>query len=190
TNQLQHRETLRGRVKFDARGAYSLNLGVFTGTRFSSGWDNTGWGMAGSQRNLAFKALFLSAATGQSTEARDGGLYLVRGESTEVTTYDEDGYVIGERVSVRRPGSLFFDEISATVGFLTVNPREIAFSKRVKYLNDRPNYRHFLVDKKLTPRIALSTDFTNFDGSHTWRQAVNVNTRGLHVVDAVIFENY
>ena len=190
TNQLQHREMVRGRVKFDARGAYSLNLGVFTGTRFSSGWDNTGWGLASSQKNLAFKALFLSASPIKGIEGQYGGLYLIKGESTEVTTYDEDGYVIGERVSVRRPGNLFFDEISATVGFLTANPREIAFSKRVKYLNDRPNYRHFLVDKKLTPRVALSTDFTNFDGSHTWRQAVNVKTRGLHVVDAVIFENY
>jgi len=190
TNQLQHRETLRARVKFDKSAAYTLNMGVFTGARFTSGWDNTRWGIAGSQKNLAFKALYFSASPVKGIEGQYGGLYIVRGESTELTTYDEDGYVIGERISLRRPKQLFFDEISATVGYLTSNAREIAFSKRVKYLNDTPNYRHFLADKKISSRVAASTDFTNFAGVHTWRQAVNVKARELRFVDRVIFENY
>src|SRR5688572_24924338 len=37
TNQLQHRETIRGRVKFDTSAKYTWNFGVFTGTRFTSG---------------------------------------------------------------------------------------------------------------------------------------------------------
>src|SRR5688500_7812089 len=37
TNQVQHRETLRGRVKFDKSAKYTWNFGVFTGTRFTSG---------------------------------------------------------------------------------------------------------------------------------------------------------
>ena len=47
TNQLQHRESLRGRLKFDKPGRYALNFGLFTGVRFTSGWDNTPWGMKG-----------------------------------------------------------------------------------------------------------------------------------------------
>jgi hypothetical protein len=189
TNQLQHRESLRARVKFDQPGRYSLNIGVFTGTRFTSGWDNTTWGIADPQKNLAFKALYFSAQPVAGVEGQYGGIYIIKGESTELTTYDEDGYVIGERLSVRRPRQLYFDEISATVGYLTGNVREIAISKRLKYLNDSPNYRQFLIDKKF-PRVGLSADFTSVDGARTWREAVNVKTRELRFVDTVIVENY
>jgi hypothetical protein len=98
TNQLQHRETLRARVKFDSRGRYALHLGVFTGVRFTSGWDNTGWGINPAQKNLAFKASYLSAQPLAGVDVEAGGLYIVKGESTEVTTYDDDGYVMGERL--------------------------------------------------------------------------------------------
>src|SRR3954468_7690417 len=61
TKQLQHRETLRGRLKADRAGRYALNFGVFTGARFTSGWDNTPWGISDAQKNLAFKQLFVAA---------------------------------------------------------------------------------------------------------------------------------
>ena len=117
TNQLQHRETIRGRVKFDTSAEYTWNFGVFTGTRFSSGWDNTGWGIADAQKNFAFKASYFSAIPVPGVEAQYGGFYILKGESSELTTYDEDGYVIGQRVSVKRPKQFYLDEISATVGY-------------------------------------------------------------------------
>lgn len=58
---------------------------------------------------------------------------------SELTTYDEDGYVIGQRVSVKRPRPLHLDEISLTVGYLAADPREIPISTRTKYLDDAPN---------------------------------------------------
>ena len=88
-------------------------------------------------------------------------MYIIKGESTEITTYDEDGYVIGERISVRRPRTLFFDEMSATVGYFTSDATEYAVGKRVKYLDERPNYGHFLVDKKVRTRAGISLDFTS-----------------------------
>ena len=129
TNQLQHRETIRGRVKFDKAAKYTWNFGVFTGTRFTSGWDNTGWGLADAQKNFAFKASYLSAIPVQGIEAQYGGFYLLRGESTELTTYDEDGYLIGQRISVKRPAELFLDEISVTVGYLDADPSSIPISR-------------------------------------------------------------
>jgi hypothetical protein len=190
TNQLQHRESLRWRVKFDPTAKYTLNFGVFTGTRFTSGWDNTGWGIAGPQKNLAFKAIYASAIPWTGVEAQYGGLYIIKGESTELTTYDEDGYVIGQRISVKRSKQLYLDEISATVGYLAADPREIPISRRTKYLNDTPNYRHFLVDKKFGTRVGVSTDFTYADGSRTWRQGLNLKTPELRIVDTVILELY
>ena len=190
TNQLQHRETVRGRVKFDKSARFTWNFGVFTGTRFSSGWDNTGWGIAGAQKNFAFKASYVSAMPVAGVEAQYGGFYFLRGESTEVTTYDEDGYLIGQRVSVKRPKQLYLDEISATVGYLAPDPREIPISKRTKYLNDAPNYRHFLVDKKFGKRAGLSVDFTSAAGARTWRQGITLKTPELRVIDTVILEVY
>jgi hypothetical protein len=191
TNQVQHRETLRGRVKFDKPGRYALNFGLFTGVRFSSGWDNTPWGIGDGQRNLAFKALYLSAQPVTGIEAQVGGLYIVKGESTEFTTYDDDGYIMGERISIRRPEQLFFDEISVTSAYFVggTGPANIPVSKRFGHI-DEPNYRHFLLDKKIGKRAAVSADFTLEGGHRTWRQAVNLKTRELRVVDSIIFEQY
>jgi hypothetical protein len=63
-------------------------------------------------------------------------------------------------------------------------------TRRVKYLNDHPNYGHFLVDKKIGTRAAVSTDFTSAAGARTWRAAANVNTGELHVADGILIETY
>jgi hypothetical protein len=190
TNQLQHRESLRARFKFDAPGKYALNLGVFSGSRFTSSWNNTGIGLGDWQKTLGVRALYFAAQPIAGVEAQYGSLFIIKGESTEITTYDDDGYVIGQRLSVRRPRDMFFDEMSATVGYFTSDPTEIGVSKRVKYLDERPNYGHFLVDKKAGTRAGVSVDFTSVDSARTWRAAANVNTRELRVVDSVLFENY
>jgi hypothetical protein len=190
TNQLQHRESLRARFKFDSPGKYALNVGAFSGSRFTSSWNNTGIGLGDWQAPLAVRALYVAAQPAAGIEAQYGSLYIIKGESTEITTYDEDGYVTGERVSVRRPRELFFDEMSATVGYFTGDPPEYPVSKRTKYLEERPNYGHFLVDKKFASRAGVSVDFTSVGGARTWRGATNVNTRELRAVDSILFENY
>jgi hypothetical protein len=190
TNQIQHRETLRGRFKFDTPGRYALNFGASTGQRFTSGWNNTGIGLGDFQGPLSARILFLAAQPITGVEGQYGSMYIVRGESTEITTYDEDGYIIGERVSVRRPKQLYFDEMTATIGYFSSTSTELGFSRRVKYLNDQPNYGHFLVDKKFGTRGGVSADYTSVDGAHTWRAATNLNTKELRAVDSILFENY
>ena len=190
TNQFQHRESVGARVKFDKSAKYTLNLGLSSGTRFTSGWNDTGWGVNHAQKHLAFKAVYVAATPIAGVEAQYGGLYIIKGESTELTTYDDDGYVIGQRVSVKRPRQLYLDEIAATVGYLTPDPKERPISRRTKYLNDTPNYRHLLVGKKLGSRARISTDFTDGDGARTWREAISLRTPEMRVVDTVIFETY
>ena len=190
TNQVQHRESLRARFKMDAPGRYALNVGVFSGSRFTSSWNNTGIGRGDWQAPLALRALYFAAQPMAGVEAQYGSMYILKGESTEITTYDDDGYVIGQRGSVRRPRNLFFDEMSATVGYFTSDAAEYGVSKRVKYLDERPNYGHYLVDKKVGTRAGFSLDFTSVDGARTWRAATNLNTRELRAVDSILFENY
>jgi len=190
TNQLQHRESLRARLKIDAPGRYALNFGAFSGSRFTSSWNNTGIGIGDWQDTLAVRALYFAAQPISGVEAQYGSLFIIKGESTEITTYDDDGYVLGERVSVRRADDLFFDEISATVGYFTGNPAEFGVSKRAKYLDDRPNYGHFLVDKKAGTRAGVSVDFTSVGGARTWRAAANVRARELRFADGILVETY
>ena len=191
TNQVQYKVTLRGRVKFDKPGRYSLNFGVFTGTKFTSSWDNTGWGINNAQKNLAFKTLYFAAQPIGGIEFQVGGLYIVKGESTEITTYDDDGYITGERVSLRRPKQLFFDEISVTSAYFVggTGPGNVPVGVRLPHIGES-NYRQFLVDKKVGKRAAVSADFTLETGRRTWHQAVNVKLAEMRVVDSIIFEQY
>jgi len=188
TNQLQHREVFKGRLKFDADGKYSLNAGIFTGRAFTGGWNNTGWGTGDGQTNLAVKQLYFSAAPVKGLELQYGGLYINRGESTEITTYDEDGYIMGERVSIKRPDKLFFDEITVTYAFLgDINTPNI--NKRYFRLK-QSNYHQFLLEKKIGKRAAVSADYTFESRRETMREAIRVDVHESRVLDTVRFENY
>ena len=191
TSQLQHREVLRGRLKLDRSARYTVHFGLFTGVRFTSGWNNTGWGNNDAQNKIAFKALFASAQPWKGVEGQIGGLYIVRGESTEITTYDEDGYVTGERVTIRRPDLLFFDEVSVTSAYFIggTDPTSVPIGKRLPHFGEQ-NYQHYLLDKKFGTRAAASIDYTREAGRTTWRQAVNVKVPESRVFDSVIFELY
>jgi len=60
-NQQQYQVAVRGRFKFDAKGQFSINTGLYTGANFIAGSNNTGLGLAGAQSNLYLKHLYLSA---------------------------------------------------------------------------------------------------------------------------------
>jgi hypothetical protein len=79
---------------------------------------------------------------------------VVRGESTEITGYDNDAYLTGQRVSVKRPKDLFFDEVSVTFAYLgdLTTP---SITNRYHRL-DEVNYRHLLASKKATSWLASS----------------------------------
>ena len=189
TNQIQHRETIRGRLKFDKRGRYALAFGLFTGPRFTSGWDNTGWGMNDAQKNLAVRTLSVAARPVEGIDAEAGGLFIARGESTEITSYDEDGYVTGERMRIRRPAQLFFDEISATNAHFTASAAAVPIRTRLPHI-DESNYQQFLLQKRIGQRAAVSADLTIETGRRTWREAVHLDVREVRVIDSVILENY
>ncbi len=187
-NQMQHKELFRGRLKLDKRGRLTLNAGISSGRQFIGSWNNTGWGTGDAQSNLALRQLFLAVAPWKGLMLEYGGLYIQRGESSEITSYDDDGYIVGERISVRRPDRLFLDEVSITYAYLgdTTNPN---LNKRFHRLQ-QSNYHQFLVAKKLGGRIRASLDYTFQDGSETLREAVRLSASEMRVLDTIRFENY
>jgi hypothetical protein len=188
TRQLQHQEAFKGRFKFDAAGRYSLHAGVFTGDSFTGSWNNTGAGTGEAAGRLRLKQLYFSAQPFRGIEAQYGGLYVARGESSEITTYDNDAYVTGQRLTFKRPRQLFFDEVTVTYAYLG-DVNEPSLFRRWRRLGES-NYHQFLVSKKVGKRLGLSADYTFLNGAETLRQAVKVNARELRVVDSVRFENY
>jgi hypothetical protein len=188
TNQDQYQVVARGRFKFDAKGKYSVYAGLFTGNALTSGWNNTGWGTGRDQTNLYLKQLYFDAKPVKWLEVQVGGIGVNNGENTEITGYDNDVYLIGERVYIRHRKNLYFDEVSVTNAFIGDAATPNVF-RRIDRLGES-NYHQFLVRKQVNKRVGFSADYTFEDGRDTLHQAANVKTPELHIVDRVLFENY
>ncbi len=188
SNHVQYQDAFKGRLKFDAQGRYSLNVGVFSGAGFTQSWDDTGWGTGHATSNLYLKQLYFSAQPVKGVELQIGGLYFNRGESTEFTSYDNDGYLVGERLSLKRPRQLFFDEVAVTYAYLGDLARA-NLNKRYHRLK-QSNYHQFLVSKRLGKRAAVSADYSFHNGVETLREALKLNTPELKLLDALRWENY
>ncbi len=188
TNQAQYKDEFKARFKFDKKGNYTINAGVFSGNNFTGSWNNTGAGTGDPFTNLYLKQLYFAAKPIKGVELQYGGLYLLRGETSEITSYDNDGYIMGERLSIKRPRDLFFDELSVTYGYLGDTSRP-NINKRFNRLQ-KSNYHQFLVGKNLGKRAALSVDYTFVSGVETMRETVKVNATELRVIDSFRFENY
>ncbi len=184
----QHLQALRARIRLDGKGRTSLHAGVFPGSRFGSGWNNTGWGTGDPGLRLYLKQFYLSARPAHGVEVEWGGLAVAYGESTEVTSYDYDGYVTGERLTLAKPQRLFFEETSVTLGYLGGGD-EPGFFERLNRLSD-VNYGQILASKELGRGVRISVDYTRHSGMDTFRQAAHLETPGWVLIDAIRFETY
>jgi hypothetical protein len=187
-NQMQDQDIFKARVKFDAGGRFSLNAVVSSGNQFIASWNNTGVGMGRAMTNLYLKQLYFAAQLVRGVELQYGGLGILCGESTEITSYDNDGFVTGQRIILRRREQLFFDEVAVTYAYFG-DLNQPGINKRFHRLK-QSNYHLFLVSKKLGERAAVSADYTFQAGVETLRQAIKLNLPEARVMDSVRFENY
>lgn len=187
-SQMQHNIAFKSRFKFDPSGNYSLNIGVFTGDNFTGSWNNTGPGTGDIKANLYLKQMYFSARPIKGLEIQVGGIYVNRGENTEITSYDNDAYLVGERLSLKRPKQFFFDEISVTNAYLG-DLKTPNLNKRWHRIK-KSNYHQFLLSKKIGERAMLSMDYTFQSGVETLREAIKINTGELRLIDSIRLENY
>ena len=143
--------------------------------------NSTGW-------NLYTRQFYFSAKPVEGVEFQYGGLGILHGVNSEATSYDDDGYVSGGRISIKRPKNLYFDEVSVTYAYLgdIFKPN---FFRRTSRLG-QSNYHQFLVRKKFGTRADVSADYTFQDGVDTMREAVKVNVKESKVLDWFRFETY
>ncbi|MBA3272049.1 MAG: hypothetical protein H0T71_16215, partial [Acidobacteria bacterium] len=179
---------MRARFLIDPAARFSVHIGAFGGSQFVSGWNNTGGGIGEVARDFNVKQLFVAAEPVTGLEFQVGGLYLNRGENTEVSSYDNDGYILGERATFRTAAGAFA-QLAATVGhigeFRTPNVFE-----RFRHLGDL-NYGQVLVGGRLGPRINVSVDYTYEAGRDILRQGVSVRLPpSVKLLTALKFEAY
>lgn len=188
TYQVQYQLVARGRLKFDKKGRFYAGFRLGTGKSFSYSWNATGCGDGDFTSNVYLKELYFAAAPVKAVEVQFGGLGIIKGESTEITSYSNNGYLMGERVTLRRPERLFFDEISATGAYLGDQFKPGVFQRAERL--GKMNYHQFLVAKRLRGRISFSADYASFSGAETLRQAVKYSLPRNRYVASLLFENY
>lgn len=187
-NQQQYQVAIRGRFKLDSKGRFTINAGLYTGTNFIAGFNNTGLGMGKAQSNLYLKHLYLSALPFKGVEVQYGSLDIWHDESTDITGYAYNGYVAGERVSINRPRELFFDDISAAYGYIgdLNSPNAIGRLHRL----GQSNFHRFMLKKNIGERAWISTDYAFQSGIQTWREAIRIRATELRVLDTFHAETY
>ena len=146
-----------------------------------SSTDSGGWAMY-------VRQLYFDAKPVDGVEFQYGSLGINRGMGTEATTYDDDGYIAGERLSFRMPHKVYFDEVSVTYGYLGDLFTPDFFQRGDRLMQS--NYHQFLVRKKLNRRIEASTDYTFQSSAHTIREAAYVKVPETKIIDGFRFEAY
>ena len=106
----EYRTSLEVRLALDQAGRFNLNAGMFFGGNFTAGWNSTGIGPGGLDGKNDVKETYLSAEFLPGVQLEYGGLPILGGQSTEITTCHNDAYPMGQRLGFRRANHMFFDE--------------------------------------------------------------------------------
>lgn len=187
-NNAQYQFLGRFRFKFDSKGRYAIAVGVGTGPTITTQWNSTGWGTGRTQRDFNVRQLFFDAKPNKHVEVQVGGLYVNYGENTEALTFDNDAYITGERLQIRAPKKLYFDEVSITFARLADLLTPNVFDRFRRF--DKQNYHQFLLRKQVNKIVSFSADYTFLSGQDTLHQAVKFKIPKGHPIDTFLFENY
>jgi len=197
-NQLQHKQALKGALKLDGGGRYTLQTSLGTGNSFTGSWDATGAGTGEPTWDFRVRRLHAQAVPVKGIELAAGSFDGVRGENTEITSLDNDAYLEGYRAAVKRPAALYVDEVTVTIAYLGDLTETNVFD-RFHRMGDH-NYSQVLAAKRLSlsrddgrgrkDEIGVSADWTVLEGVNTLRQAVRLTSATIRVVDSIRFEQY
>lgn len=160
-NWSDHQQGFRLRLKLDPAAKYSLSAVAGNGDAFTAGWNLRGLGSESTNR-VFVKQLFVTAKPRPGVEFQYGGLPIVRGESTEITSYDNDGYLMGQRLTI--------GDVTLTAGYLG-DLRTPSVNRRWHRLGEI-NYGQLVLKRKLTGYVTATADFTHDDGERTLRQGL------------------
>jgi hypothetical protein len=163
---------------------YALAQGEFAdpaGSALSQAIVSNGW-------HFYMRELYFSATPVKPITVEFGSFGFERGLSTEITTFDEDGYLSGERVRFHDPKHLFFDEVGFTNAYFGDIATPNLFDRGSSLT--KFNYRQAFAKKQLNKRLGFSGEYTWQMGIDTLREAAVIATKESRVVDSVRVEAY
>jgi hypothetical protein len=189
SNHQQYREQIRVRFNIDRKKRLGIVAGAYSGSQFIASWNNLGPGTGTFDgHNHYMRQLYATVTPVAGVEGQVGGIYVNRGETTEYTSYDDDGYLVGGRVSVRRPKSLYFDEVTLTRAALTQTSTPNLWKRWTDFTS--PNYTQLLVAKRLSAMTSASADYTRAAGLDTLRGGVALRFKAKAPLSALRYEQY
>lgn len=188
-NQLQYAGLFRGRFRFDPAGRLTLNAAYGTGTNFIGSWNNTSIGTGSFVGRWRVKQLYVAWVPAGGVDLSFGSMGFVRGASTEITTFDNDGYLAGERITLRRPKELLVDELTVTRGFVGDLDEPSVFN-RLNRLTGGRNYYQVLASRTFGAAVSASGDYSRLSGVPHLRLAVAARTPALRAIDSIRLEHY
>jgi hypothetical protein len=156
--------------------AESLDAANYLASQSSGGW------------SFYVRQLYVDAEPVKGVELQYGGLGINRGVATEMTTYDNDGYIAGERISLKRPENFYFDEASVTYAYLgdLFTPNFFERGQRLAHAD----YHQFLLRKHFGKRVDSSFDYTWQNAAQTLHEDALVKLNGTHILDSFRLEIY
>ena len=188
SNHVQSQVQFRARLKLDPKARVTLNTFIATGNNVIGGWNNTGMGTGDTVWDYSVKHLFVGVSPVAGVDLSFGSFAPLRGEGTEVTTLDNDSYLTGERISVRRPAQLRLDEIAFTSAYLGDINTPNLFGRSDRLFDER-NFYQLYAARRLNKRLAVSADYTRYVGTPTVHAAMTASVP-WGVIDVVKYEQY
>jgi hypothetical protein len=161
-------------VKFGR--AESLDAANYMASQASGGW------------SFYVRQLYLDVQPIKGIEFQGGGLDINRGAASEITTYDYDGYITGERLLIMRPKQLFLDEISVTYAYLGDVFTPNLFARLDTF--EHSDYHQFMLRKHFGKRLDTSFDYTWQNAANMLHEDALLNVKESRLVDSVRIEYY
>ena len=154
------------------------------GVAWVEGVNSQGWEFY--VRELYFSAHPISAVT-----LDVGSFNFERGFSTEITTFDDDGYLAGERIRLTDPKHLFFDQVTLTSAYFGNFNQPNLFARTGSFT--KSNYRQVAAKKQLSQRVGISGEWnwiSNNARTNTIREAIVVGVKESRFLDSFRIEGY
>ena len=154
------------------------------GVAFINNVNSGGW-------EFFVRELYVSATPTKAATVQFGSFAIEKGYSTEITSFDDDGYIAGERVILHDPMHLWFDQVTLTSAYFGYFEDPNLFDRGKSFT--KSNYRQLAMKKQLTPRVGLSGEYnwiSQGGRTHTTREAVVIGTQESKIFDKVRFEGY
>ena len=154
------------------------------GVAFVEGVHSNGW-------EFYVRELYASATPVKPITFEFGSFGIEKGYSTEITTFDDDGYIAGERLRIDDAKHFFFDQISVTSAYFGFFDQPNLFERGSSF--GKSNYRQAAAKKQLTDRISVSGEYnwiSNIARTSTTREAIVVNIPESKLLDKFRLEGY